>query len=81
MKNAFDYLILITAGIFFILSLNIFKGEKFLEFIMLFIFVSFYILWGIYHHVIEDTLHLKTVLEYMLIGFIAIFLLKILIFP
>lgn len=80
-KHSFDYLLLITAGIFFLLALNIFKGERFLEFIILLIFVSFYILWGIYHHVIDDSLHLKSVIEYILIGFTIIFLLKMVIVP
>jgi hypothetical protein len=44
-------------------------------------FASFYIVWGIYHHIIEDTLHLKTVIEYILIAFTIVFFLKILIFP
>ncbi|OGK23872.1 hypothetical protein A2954_07230 [Candidatus Roizmanbacteria bacterium RIFCSPLOWO2_01_FULL_37_12] len=80
-KNLFDYLFLITAGVLFLISLNIFKGERLLEFIILFIFITFYVLWGIYHHIIEDTLHLKTVVEYILIAFTLMFLLKIIILP
>jgi len=80
-KSMFDYLLLITAGIIFLISLNIFKGERLLEFIILFIFTSFYILWGIYHHIIEDSLHLKIVVEYILIAFTIMFLLKIIILP
>ncbi len=80
-KNLLDYLILFTAGVFFVVSLNLFKGERALEFIVLLGFASFYIVWGIYHHIIEDTLHLKTVIEYILIAFTIVFFLKILIFP
>lgn len=80
-KHAFDYLLLFTAGIFFLVSLNVFKGDRLLEFIILLAFASFYIIWGIYHHIIEDTLHLKTVIEYILITFTIVFLLKIMIFP
>jgi len=80
-KYFFDYLLLFTAGIFFILSLNLFRGERFLEFIVLLSFISFYIVWGIYHHLINDKFHLKIVLEYIMIGFIFLFLLKIIIFP
>ena len=80
-QHYFDYLLLITAGIFFLISLNLFKGERLLEFLILLIFISFYILWGVYHHIIEDTLHLKTVVEYILIGFTIIFLLRIIILP
>jgi len=80
-NNLFDYLLLITAGVFFIAALNIFKGEKLMEFIILLVFVSFYIVWGIYHHIVESGLHLKIVLEYILIGFTFIFLLKLIILP
>jgi len=80
-KHSFDYLLFITAGVFFILALNLFRGERLIEFIVLLSFVSFYIIWGIYHHVIEDTLHLKIVLEYVLIGFTILFLIKLLILP
>lgn len=80
-SHVFDYLLLITAGIFFIVALNLFRGERLLEFIVLLAFSSFYIIWGMYHHVITDSIKLRTVLEYILIGFTVIFLLKILIFP
>lgn len=80
-KHLFDYLLFGTAGIFFLIALNLFKGEQLLEFIILLSFISFYIIWGIYHHIIENTLHFKVVLEYVLIGFSILFLLKILILP
>lgn len=80
-KHAFDYLLFLTAGIFFLVATHIFRGERFIEFIILLAFVSFYIIWGIYHHIIENTLHLKVVLEYILIGFTILFLIKILILP
>jgi len=80
-NNLFDYLVLITAGVIFVGALNIFRGERLMEFIILLIFVSFYIVWGIYHHIVESSLHLKIVLEYILIGFTFIFLLKLVILP
>lgn len=80
-KHLFDYLILITGGIFLIIALNIFRGERLMEFIFLLLFTSLYIIWGVYHHIVTNTLHLKIVLEYVLIGFICLFLLRILILP
>jgi hypothetical protein len=80
-NHLFDYLLLITAGIFFLILLNIFRGERMIEFIILVSFAFFYIIWGIYHHIINESLHLKTVVEYILIAFIIIFLLKIIILP
>jgi hypothetical protein len=80
-NHLFDYLLLITAGIFFLILLNIFRGERVIEFFVLISFAFFYIIWGVYHHIINETLHLKTVVEYILIAFIIIFLLKIIILP
>lgn len=80
-KHTFDYLLVATAGIFFLVALHLFKGERLLEFIILLSFTSFYIIFGIYHHIIENTLRFKVVLEYVLIGFTILFLLKILLLP
>lgn len=76
-----DYLLLITAGIFFLILLSIFRGQQVIEFFILVSFAFFYIIWGVYHHISNGTLHLKTVVEYILIAFIVIFLLKIIILP
>ena len=73
----FDYLVLVTASIFFLLFLKAFQGEKLISFLVLVLFVSFYILWGIFHHMREQTLHMKNVLEYILIGFCILILLTV----
>ena len=80
-QHGFDYLLLITAGICFLISIQIFRGERLLEFLMLLLFVSFYIIWGVYHHTINKNIHLKTILEYVIIGFTIIFLLKTIVLP
>jgi len=80
-NHLFDYLLLFTAGIFFLILLNIFRGQRMIEFFILVSFAFFYIIWGVYHHIVNETLHLKTVVEYILIAFIIIFLLKIIILP
>lgn len=80
-KHTLDYLLLITSGVFFLISLNIFRGEKSYEFMIILIFVSFYIIWGIYHHIGQNSLHLKNVLEYILIGFTVLYFLKIVFLP
>lgn len=80
-KHTFDYLLFTTAGVFFLIALSIFKGERLLEFIILLAFVSFYIIWGLYHHLLEDSIHLKSVLEYVLIGFTVLFLIKVILLP
>ncbi|NTU46175.1 hypothetical protein HGA88_00965 [Candidatus Roizmanbacteria bacterium] len=82
-KHLFDYLLLVTAGVLFLFFLQIFNGEKLLQFIIFLAFTSFYIIWGVYHHVIEDSVHLKSLVEYILIGFtiLFIFLMKFIILP
>ncbi|MDH7476689.1 MAG: hypothetical protein QHH09_04520 [Microgenomates group bacterium] len=78
-KHLLDYLILFTCGVFFLFFLRIYQGEKFFSFIILLIFVSFYILWGVYHHALNKTLHLKNLIEYVFIGFAILLLIKALI--
>ncbi len=80
-KHLFDYLLLITAGIFFLIGANIFKGERFPEFVVITAFACFYIIWGFYHHIFHNSFRLKVVIEYILIAFTLIFLLKIIIYP
>ena len=80
-NHLFDYLLFFTFGSIFLLLLNLSKGEKINEYLLYVSFVFFYIIWGIYHHIIEKTLHLKAVVEYIIVGFTILFLLKILIIP
>ena len=74
----FDYLVLVTGSVFFLLFLKAFQGEKLISFLVLLTFVSFYIIWGILHHLREESLHLKNVIEYILIGFCILILLTVL---
>ncbi|MBI2641151.1 hypothetical protein HYW87_00970 [Candidatus Roizmanbacteria bacterium] len=80
-KHTFDYILLVTAGVFFIALLNFYKGERLPEFIIVSFFVSFYILWGIYHHTVDDDIHLKIVVEYVLIGLVLMLFFKLIILP
>lgn len=77
----FDYLLFFTAGVIFLLALNFFRGEKLIEFLLLLTFVSFYIIYGIYHHAIKNELKAKIVIEYILIGFLVLYFLKLIIYP
>ena len=74
-----DYLILITGSIFLILFLKIFQGERISSFLILLSFVLFYIVWAFYHHSKDESLNIKTMIEYIFIGF-TILLLLIVIF-
>lgn len=76
-RNLLDYLTLLTASVFFLVLLGYFRGERIESFFILLGFVFFYIAWGVYHHLREKTLHFRTVIEYILIAFIALFILTI----
>jgi hypothetical protein len=75
--HAFDYLVLITGGIFFLLAAYTFQGNKYASFVAVTAFCVLYILWGMYHHYRLGNLHIKNVVEYILIGFTFLYLLKI----
>ena len=77
-KNSADYLVLVTATIFFLLFLQFFQGERFASYATILTFASFYIIWGVVHHVRDDTIHLKNVLEYILISFGVLLLVTVL---
>lgn len=77
-KHIFEYLLLLTAGVFFIFLLSLFKGDRYSQFTIMVFFAAVYLLWGIIHHRIHRTLHVKIVIEYMLIAALGIFLLQIL---
>lgn len=80
-KHKRDYLVFIGAGIIFLLLLLLFQGQRFATFAVITAFVGFYIVWSIYHHVKNDNLTLKTVLEYVLLGFTILFLIKLAVLP
>ncbi len=73
-----DYLVLITATIFFLLFLKFFQGERNASFITVQSFTAFYIVWGLAHHMRDDSVHLKNVLEYILISFGVLLLMMVL---
>jgi len=76
-RHSFDYLILFSSGVMFLMFLKLLQGYRFYTFVVLLMFAIFYILWGVYHHAKIRNLHLKNIVEYVLIGFTVIFLLQI----
>ena len=75
------YLSFAAVGVVFLLTLYLFAGERMAQFVTTVAFVSFYIVWGIYHHIFDDSLYLKTVVEYIFIGFTLLLLIKVIILP
>ncbi|HLD26933.1 MAG TPA: hypothetical protein VJB63_03185 [Patescibacteria group bacterium] len=76
--HIFEYLLLTTIAVFFVFLLSLFKGESQSQFIIMVFFAITYLAWGIIHHIIHHTFHLKIVIEYILIAALGIFLLQIL---
>lgn len=70
--HLFDYLVLITISGLFLVLLQILSYSRFYVFLITLGYSIFYIIWGAYHHTRKRDLHLKNVLEYIIIGFIVI---------
>lgn len=77
-NHLWHYLLLLTVSVFFILLFSLFKGNRLGQFFIASLFVIFYLVWGIIHHLLEKTFYLKIVVEYILIGATVLFFLKIL---
>lgn len=80
-NNFWQYLLFFIVSLFFLLSFFLAKESRSNQFLIITLFVIFYIFWGAVHHYLDHTLNLKIVVEYILIGFIVLFLLKILFIP
>ena len=76
-NHSFDYLVLITGGVFFLLFTGAYQGNRYTSFIAAVAFCMLYILWGVYHHYRLGNLHIKNIVEYILIAFTFLYLLKI----
>ncbi len=74
-NHVFDYLFLATAAVFFVLSMRLFSGEKTMQMLLVIAFAGFYIIWGMYHHIISKTMRIKIMLEYVLVGVSVLFFL------
>ncbi len=76
LHHIFEYGLLFLSTIVFLMFISLFRAEHGKQFIVTVCFVAYYILWGIIHHARDQTLHLKVVLEYILIGALAMLLLR-----
>lgn len=77
-KHMFEYLFLFTAGVFFIVLLSLLRNDSFSQFIIMLSYVVLYLVWSIIHHIKLRSLNFKIMLEYILIGATAIFIIKML---
>ncbi len=67
-ESFIDYLALVTGTAFFFMFLSFFQGQRLASYMTVVVFSCFYAIWGIWHHAREETLHMKNVLEYILIS-------------
>ena len=81
LRGPFVYLLFLSSGkIFFLMFLRFFQGDKFASYMTVLTFSSFYVVWGIGHHMRDDSVNLKNVLEYILISLGVLLLLSVLFF-
>lgn len=66
-----DYLMLAAAGVFFLFALKLFQGQQEASLLVASLFILFYIVWGVQHHGKSRNLHIKNVLEYVLVALIV----------
>lgn len=75
-----DYLLLVSAGVCFLVLLLGFKGQRVIEYFTVIGFAGFYILWALYHHGLQKSIRFKNMLEYILIAVLVLIIIKIAIF-
>lgn len=75
-KHPIDYVLFIFTGCVFLTCLILTAGQRFGSFLVILAFCAFYIFWGIYHHATKHVLRFSIVIEYILIGFLVLFLLR-----
>ena len=68
------YIILLTVLSLGVLSFVSAEGDKTMQLVVIGITAATYVIWGILHHLIMKDLHMKVVVEYLLIGLIAFIL-------
>ena len=79
-KHYTDYLVLITGTVFFLMFLRFFQGDRFASYMTVLTFSVFYVVWGVGHHMRDESVHLKNVLEYLLMSLGVLLLLSVLFF-
>ncbi|MCL4374694.1 hypothetical protein M1523_02430 [Patescibacteria group bacterium] len=73
-----QYLWLIIMGMVFLTLLSVFQGQRTVTILLVIGFSFVYMTWGLIHHGRSRTLHLKNVLEYIIIGFTFCFIILLL---
>lgn len=71
-----EYILLVLTAMIYVALMSALRGDHTKQYIITGCFVVYYIVWGIIHHSRDQSLHLKVVLEYILIGALALLLLR-----
>lgn len=72
--HLFHYLILAVILLLGFSAFFFFSGNKSVQFLAIVAASIFYFLWGVFHHYLEGDLHVKIVVEYLVIALLAVFL-------
>lgn len=70
------HLALASIATLLLVALYYSRGNNEIQFAIVTLFVVIYVAWGIAHHIMNNTLRLSVVLEYILLSATAFFLLK-----
>ncbi|MGB4966249.1 MAG: hypothetical protein WBO77_04035 [Microgenomates group bacterium] len=70
------YLVLGSIAALLLVALYYSRGNNQVQFYIVSLFVAIYVIWGVLHHIIDNSLRLSVVLEYILLSATALFLLK-----
>jgi hypothetical protein len=73
--HSWHYLILVVLLLTGVVAFLAFP-ERDIKFEVGFLMAITYAIWGIFHHLLEDNLNIRVVIEYILVGILAIALLE-----
>lgn len=76
-----EYLLLGTAGVFFLVLIALLRSQPIKQFGLLLTFAVFYVGWAVIHHIKDRTFHIRILLEYILIGSVVLVLARLVFFP
>lgn len=80
-RHLFDYMLIVISAVLFVLGMQLFSGQRQAQFFCIVAFTAWYIVWGVYHHILTRTLRIRILIEYILIGFAILFFSLTLAFP
>lgn len=71
-----DYIILSVAAIVTVWLFYFFIGQPDIQYLTAKLLAVFYVLWGTVHHYHKGDFHLKVVIEYLVIAFLSLIIIR-----